>query len=287
MNVFYDQDRAFKILEILREKGKEVGVNLDITIKDFNEQLVLKTKEYGIDFFIGLESFNLETRKKIGKPFSDEELEAVFEIAEKNKIDLTGNVLLGLPWQTLEEINNDIKKILYYTDRYKYVFLKMSIFKPEYGTDIQKDYFDHLHSHLNFKDIVEIYLNKVAKYQDIVYGEKFKSIDFEKLFYLLLHLMNIKRVLNKDIPKLSRRILVFFKEYLERHLMSQTYKSNIITKLLLRNDYSSFINMFIFPVLSFNLSTLNSEKIKLIFTLYYKYFRTRLNRILLKFKYSD
>jgi radical SAM superfamily enzyme YgiQ (UPF0313 family) len=267
LNVFYNKKRAFKYLGYLKEKGKYIDVNLDVTINDLDEELISELNKLGIVEFLyfGLESFNPEIRKKIGKPFTDRELEKAFDLADKHEINLTGNVILGLPWQTIEDVHYDIKKALYYINKYKHVFIMINIYKPEYGTDIQREYFKDLHQKISFEELIDIYLNNVSKYQNRIYGDKFGSLDIEKLFNLMRLINKNKYVLNTGLPMIRRKCLQYLGNLLIKQLESPPYITNPFVRIVLKRNCVTFIDNFIYPFFSIKRSKFTPGKIRYYF----------------------
>jgi radical SAM superfamily enzyme YgiQ (UPF0313 family) len=258
LNIFYNKNRAFEFLEYLKDKGKRISVNLDVTVKDIDEYFFRKIREFGIigDLYIGLESFNPEARKKVGKPFSTEELESAFELADKYEINITGNIILGFPWQTSEDVREEIKMALYYINRYKHVHIMMNIFIPEYGTDIQEEFFNDLHTKLSFQELVDIFLIDVVKHQSDIYGTQFSIIDVGKLFNAMRLINWSKRFENKTYG-IRKNVLIAFRRLIEKDLEYPYFKSYFV-RILTSSNATFLLVRFLLPIMKSQFSEIVS-----------------------------
>ena len=115
LNFFYDKRRAFQILEYLSFRSLNIEVNLDATVEEMDEDFFKRISKLGVcrNVYFGLESFSEDTRRKVGKYYSSEALQRVFGLSEKYDISLTGNVILGFPWQSKESIIEEIKDTIH------------------------------------------------------------------------------------------------------------------------------------------------------------------------------
>lgn len=250
LNFFSDDKRAFRILDYLAEKEINISINLDITLTDIKESLLVRLKEYGIveDLYFGLESFDPGNRKKVGKPFTDEQLDNAFGLVEKHGFSLVGNIIVGFPWQTIASIKEEIAQSIHYINRYGDLFIMMNAYKPEYGTDIQKKYFPTIHERINFSDLVAIYLNKVSRYQDRVYGEQFKKLNIEYIFNIMRLINNCKRF-EKKATWPGRKYFFYLRKLLER-IVKHTLLPGPVTRLMLNRQWVQILIRKVFPIIS-------------------------------------
>jgi len=257
LNFFYNKKRAFEILNYINSKKIRIAVNLDVTIYDINEEFLDQLRTLGInsDLYFGLESFNEKTRRTLGKAFTTERLNKTFEMMDKYGINLTGNIILGLPWQNKDEVEDAINQALSYMKEYKNVYIALNVWKPEYGTDLQRTYCRNLHQKLSFEDLIEVYKNKVSKYQEKLYGEKFNFTNLEKVHNCIRVIMRAKRVKNTSSNKAGKRVLEFIRLAYEKQLKEPYFRNKLISFTLERKKVD-IITRYIFPLFKhkFNLT---------------------------------
>ncbi|MFC1936382.1 B12-binding domain-containing radical SAM protein [Chloroflexota bacterium] len=249
MNFFFNKKRAFEILDFVKEKGLEIAINLDVTVLDIDEEFIIRLKEHGTvpQLYFGLESFNEETRRKVGKYYSTEQMENVFEIADRHNIRFTGNIILGLPWQTKDEVEDAIRQAIFYMRKYKNVYVAMNVYKPEIGTEIQMRYFEDIDEKLTFNDVIELYKNNVSQFQDHLHGDKFNFIDFEKVNSCIRVIMKAKSYHYQAESRNGKRILKRIRTLYEDQLTPPYFRSKIISFTLTRQR-SRFIGRYIIPL---------------------------------------
>lgn len=148
-----------------------------------DEQRVKILKRAGcVTIGIGVESGNEETRKKLlNKNIPNSVYEKAFEICHKHGIRTTANVMMGLPFETEENILESVE----FCRRLRAKSLSLAIFAPYQGTRLrdicvesgfmEDRLYDEIaiinHSVLNMpqldkKKIEELYY----KFNDLVYG---------------------------------------------------------------------------------------------------------------------
>jgi radical SAM superfamily enzyme YgiQ (UPF0313 family) len=264
LNFFYNKKRAFEILSYIKEKGLRTAVNVDVTIYDIDETFVDNLNTLGIvpDLYFGLESFVEETRRKLGKPFTTDHLERTFEMMNRHGISLTGNIILGLPWQRRNEVEEAIRKALCYMRKYRNVYIAMNVYKPEYGSDLQKEYFPDLHRKLSFQDLIEIYKNNVSKYRAVLYGDNFNSIDLEKVHNCIRVVMNAKRAQNYSNSKLRKRALEFMRSLYERQLREPYFRNKIISRSLKKKTVDVITRFMLSPLATDTAPTLFKKAVR-------------------------
>lgn len=249
LNFFFDVDRAVEILDYINKKDKKVTIYLDVTLYDIDESFLNKLIKTGIDdLYFGLESFDEDTRKILGKPYTDDKLEEVFGLAESRKINLTGNLIVGLPWQSKEDVERTIEKTIYYMNRYEHVFITINCYKPEYGTELQQIYFKDLHEKIGFKELVDIYLGKVRKHQSIIYGNKFDFIDIERLS-CMNRLINAVKVTEQVCPRVFVGMFKAIRRLMEKNLNASFLESPLWAPFL-NPESVKFIRRYILNLFS-------------------------------------
>jgi radical SAM superfamily enzyme YgiQ (UPF0313 family) len=254
LNFFYDKKRAFQILDYIKSKELRASVNVDVTIYDINEKFLEKLSVLGVvsDLYFGLESFKSETRRRVGKPFGIERLEKTFELVDHYNINLTGNVILGLPWQDKEEVDDSISKALFYMRKYQNVFIAMNVYKPEYGSDLQREYFADLHERLSFRELIELYKNNVSQFQERVYGREFSYIDLERVHNCIRMVMRSKRAKNFSRSKVGKVILEFIRTSYEKQLKPPYFGSKILSLTLERRKVDWLVR-YILPLFRYQI----------------------------------
>jgi len=251
LNFFYNKERAFEILRYINSKGIQVNINLDATVKDMDETFFKRLQSLGINkhIYFGLESFTDETRKRVGKFYTSAELENVFRLAEKYNVDLTGNVILGFPWQTKEMIVEEIKRALFYIDKFKNVYIMMNVYKPEYGTDLQQMYFKDLHQRISFPQLIEVYKNRVRKLQKTVYGKNFDYIDFERVFNCLRVIAHLKRYMQRLESKVSKYPFIYLIYVFKTQLTKEPFFRNKLIKFILKREVTDLFIIYFLKTL--------------------------------------
>ena len=251
---FAKEKRAFEILEYVKSIGLETSINLDVTIFNIREEFLENLKNIGIvsDLFFGLESFNEETRKRVAKPFTKERLDEGFEAVDKFGISLTGNVILGLPWQDETEIDDAIENALLYMRKYKHAYVSMNIFKPEYGTDLQKEFYDDLHDKLSFDEVIDLYNNLATKFQDQLYGDKFNFINLEKVHHCIRLVMGAKRAKNRTDNFFKKMLFEYVWSRFEKQLTKPYFQSRIVSLALKQKRVNILLRIFLLISHKFN-----------------------------------
>jgi|GEM_PF-2428174 len=233
---FAKEKRAFEILDYILEKGLKTEFNLDVTVYNLREDFLKKVAAMGLvtDLFFGLESFNDETRKRVGKPYTKEKLEEAFRLVDKYGINLTGNVILGLPWQDKSEITDAINQALYYSRKHKHVYISMNVLKPEYGTDLQLEYFDDLHERFTFDDLIDLYNNIASDVQDRLYGDKFSFIDLEKVHLCVRVINRAKRASMMASNRFKVRLFTKIRQLYENQLSEPFFNNKLVAYTLVK-----------------------------------------------------
>lgn len=113
-------ERTDKLEMLLRVRDK---ANLDLNFLGYNRLDLIARKPQQLNLlkdlnfngmFFGIESFNYESAKSIGKGLRPEEAtETLYKIKDvfKNKVSITGGFIIGLPYETPETFDNWFNKI--------------------------------------------------------------------------------------------------------------------------------------------------------------------------------
>ncbi|MFX0053159.1 MAG: B12-binding domain-containing radical SAM protein, partial [Candidatus Hermodarchaeota archaeon] len=247
LNFFYNSKRAFDILDFLKYKGKRIQYAVDITVKDASEEIFQRVPHYGIkELWIGLESFNENSLRKMNKEYSKEKLEQVFVWAEKYRIMVFGNIMLGAPWQDRKYIEKTISMALEYIYRFRYVMITFNSLRPIIGTPIQEEYFPDIYEKLNFNEMIDAFSFYLGEKQQRIYGRCFDFIDFEKVHNAFWFIKELKTMENHpDI--LGRRILVFIRKRIERQLQPPYFSAKYLDKCFLIRHSTRQMIMNILP----------------------------------------
>lgn len=266
LNFFCDTKRAFEIIDYLRSINIDSSIHLDITIYDINKEflLALEAKKICSELFFGLESFNEVTRKKVAKPFSDTDLIETFDLVEKYGINLTGNIILGLPWQEMKDVEESIAKAVAYMREYKHIYISMNVLKPEYGTEIQTKYFPDLHKQFTFNEIVKLYNNQATGFQTKLFGEKFKSINLEWVHLSIAMILRVKRKYYATDSKFKRIILNSIWQQYEALLKPPCFRWSLVRFTLHYKVLHRLLSVFI-SILGVSYKDLKITDIKLLY----------------------
>lgn len=218
-NFFYDLDRAQECLNHVRSKGKNINYNLDVTVRDANDRFFERMEDMGAEkhFFFGLESFVLEERKIFGKPYSDEELGAFFERAERHSFNISGNLMFGFPFQTEESILSEVDRAIASMRKHPHLSINANAYIPKSGTAMQHEHFFDLHHRLAFEQLVAIYHSNIEEFQEIIYGDRFNGINLAMLkkgFAVLLAI----RMLRQHLPPFANAFLGMIRAVTENHV---------------------------------------------------------------------
>jgi radical SAM superfamily enzyme YgiQ (UPF0313 family)/ubiquinone/menaquinone biosynthesis C-methylase UbiE len=109
-NFLVDKRRAFSILEKLHKKGIRV-FSIDLRIKGLSEEDVEGLKEYEvISVFFGAESLNSRLLGLIQKEHKKEDvIDGLVKLDKYPNINAQSEILIGLPFETKEEMIQDIR----------------------------------------------------------------------------------------------------------------------------------------------------------------------------------
>jgi len=114
-NIFPVKKRAHELLELLiqaKEKNSffpELTAMNGISIEKVDDEIITMMKRAGFnELNISLVSHSESIQRSEGRPFSSEKFKSIAESAQRNDMNVRGYFILGLPGQSLEEINETI-----------------------------------------------------------------------------------------------------------------------------------------------------------------------------------
>jgi anaerobic magnesium-protoporphyrin IX monomethyl ester cyclase len=159
-----------------------------------DEQSVAMLKEAGcVTIGIGVESGNEEIRRKLlNKNISNLVYEKAFEICHKHGIRTTANIMMGLPFETEENILESAR----FCKKVHAKSLSLAIFAPYYGTKLrdicvengfmEDKLYEEIsivnHSILNMPQLSKNKIEELYyKFNDLVYGASCENKDYEKI----------------------------------------------------------------------------------------------------------
>ncbi len=235
-NFFCNRSRAFEIMDMLRDMDVQIASNLDVTVNDADEEIFRKCREVGVtSMFFGLESFNPDSLRRFNKPYPVEKLEHLFALADQYEITLSGCLLLGLPWQTMETIRGDVQKAFAYMDRFKFLRINLNNYHPLPETALQRDYFPTTTERLSLEDLNEIFNFRMnERLQTELYGPRFADMNFEKLRAHALALNSISLLEHYHIPR-SLHWIFWPVKRLVRGNITHSAENNFLNRLLTKD----------------------------------------------------
>ena len=190
LNFFHELERGLCILDRLKEMGKVCQQALDLHVADASEDLFRTISDYGVsEIWIGLEAFSKAELDRMDKEYDVSKLAKVFSWADKYKIEVYGNIMLGAPWQTSEMVESAINKALNVIDSHSHVRIMFNAMRPVIGSPIQRKYFANVSEGRSFEEMVNLFAFRLGKQQEAIYGPEFSFVDIEKVHkaFLLLN----------------------------------------------------------------------------------------------------
>lgn len=232
-NFFFNKERAFAIMDMLRSMGVRLASNLDVTVRDADEEIFKKCVETGVsNLFFGLESFHEDSLRRFNKKYSVEKLEYLFQLGETYEITLTGCLLLGLPWQTRDSIQEDVRKACGYMDRFKMLRINLNNYHPLMETALQKQYFPDVASTITLEELSDIYNFRMnAALQNKLYGPSFDDLNFEKLRSHALALNSISLLEHYHIPEALHPLFAPIRSLIQDNVM-RSNEDNALNRYL-------------------------------------------------------
>jgi hypothetical protein len=182
LNFFHEKERALAILDHLKGMGKVCQRALDLHVSDASEELFEIVSKYGVtEIWIGLEAFTKAELDYMDKEYDTSKLARIFSWADKFKIEVYGNIMLGAPWQTKERVEATINKALDLIESHEYVRIMFNAMRPVLGSPIQKKYFADVSRNCSFKEMVDMFAFRLGRKQESIYGADFAFVDIEKV----------------------------------------------------------------------------------------------------------
>ncbi len=114
-----------ELMEEISRRGVDAKAYWDLTYLP-GEELVrkaLRAFEGGICWGLSIETTNDRVRLGIGRPYAMADIERFLPIAQKHDVTLDAYFLVGLPWSTKEDVNNDMKYAVEVMRKYRNVYV--------------------------------------------------------------------------------------------------------------------------------------------------------------------
>lgn len=175
-----DRKRALEIWRFLLDNRKDTTFHFEICVNLINDETLefLKTVPKDVfQFEIGVQSTNKETLNAINRGYKWENEKRLLKILkEYDNIKLHVDLIIGLPFETLEIFKNSFNE-LYNLKPHE---IQVGFLKLLKGTDLysQKEKYDYK---FNNTPPYEVFQNKFISYDEIRYLKKFENI-FEILY---------------------------------------------------------------------------------------------------------
>lgn len=221
LNFFHDKHHALRTLELFGNSRLSIGGYLDVTVEDADDEIFRAVSDIGCEgLFFGLESFNSDTLKRFNKHYSKEALEKLLTLGDQYGLFLSGSVLLGLPWQTEEDIRYEVNKAMEYMNRYKYLLVGFNSIRPVMGTQLQRHYYRDVLDKLSFQTYLDVTAFKVQDLQETIYGTEFANFNLEKLHTTALGIKFLKTVEAAHATPMVLPFIRAFRKALQRHALN-------------------------------------------------------------------
>jgi radical SAM superfamily enzyme YgiQ (UPF0313 family) len=171
-----DKNRTGLLLPQIKKASRLQGVYTQLRVDCTTNELLKQMRDSGFSgIYFGIESGDETTLRRIGKPYTQQEVRRLLQCSRQLGFDITGAFTMGYPWETRE----NIQRTLCFADEMRHQFnLRPSVYivTPFAGTPLSKqinpsaikikDYtlWDAKHAvmdttHLKREEIQEIYDN--------------------------------------------------------------------------------------------------------------------------------
>ncbi len=114
-NIFPSKKRAREFLELLIIEREQNGLSFElaamngISLEKIDDEIIVLMKRAGFgELNISLVTHSEDIQRSEGRPFSSEKFKTIAESAKRNGMNVRGYFILGLPGQSLEEIDDTI-----------------------------------------------------------------------------------------------------------------------------------------------------------------------------------
>lgn len=249
---FFARKDVYEILDYLVELGLRTKKNIDITLNDINEELIsLITKKYHInELFFGLESFSQDVLdKQLNKDSTISKLHDISKWIGKYKVNLSGIMMVGFPWQTDESIINDVKNAFDLQKKVPNFKISFNPYIPIPKTKLFEKYYANSIKNYSLIEKIELFNTSYKVKRKLPYVGNFKKINPVKL---RKNIKNRKIITNK-VEFFENRNKLMFKLF---YKILNNYENYIINNrklyLILYNIFINTIcNQFIIKIFKF------------------------------------
>ena len=114
-NIFPSKKRAVEFLEMLIHEREKNGVSFELTamngisLEKIDEEIIVLMKRAGFgELNISLVTHSADIQRSEGRPFSSEKFKSIARSAKSHGMNVRGYFILGLPGQSLDEIEDTI-----------------------------------------------------------------------------------------------------------------------------------------------------------------------------------
>lgn len=136
---FGNKNRALELMQRMFNNGITL-TNIDVRATDINDEVMQQIIACGCNLlFFGFESENERVLEKMQKQISSHDIENAFMVASKYPINISAQIILGIPTHTKGEILNTIRYAVDKVDKYPLFSLGMVPFVPLPGTVLERE----------------------------------------------------------------------------------------------------------------------------------------------------
>ncbi len=238
-NLFDSETQLNEFYNFFKDKNISFGASIRCDLLSYKtiDKLYLSGFKY---LFLGLESISKEILKSSEKEYNYFEVSKILEYAMEKGIIINGNLLFGLPYETIDEA---IKTVIWYSklkiNNYSKFLLDTSIYNPEKGSKLynqldlenlvfigeetEKDFKDINIREINFNLIPHLYTIKSINY-DTTNFYKFAKKYFE---FIRIAPLSAKKI-NLSEEEMKNKFRIFLNnENLESIISKEIIKKNI------------------------------------------------------------
>lgn len=127
------------VREIVKLSGRKISSDAEITLEanpeDVDSEHVNLWKEVGVNrVSLGIQTFSNELLKSIGRLHDGVRAEAALDLLSRNFSNISGDLIFGLPGQSLHQLSSDVATLLKYRPQHVSVYSLMY----EEGTALTK-----------------------------------------------------------------------------------------------------------------------------------------------------
>ena len=143
-NIAVDPNRFLELLKKIKEKPYKVnlafqGIRID-AFEKFSDEIYILLRESGVKSFdIGIETLNNKILKNVDKFLTRDQILKTLEKLEKQDFIFKFNILAGLPGQTKEDIDSDIKEAIKISKKHKNSYVLYNIYVPFPNTKLYSE----------------------------------------------------------------------------------------------------------------------------------------------------